>query len=135
MKAFWGWGPKTPRTGAWGPAGFTPAGRELRSRLESPGVHDEGAALAVDQHQIQHVQRIDRANAFDQRAFAVPIERLQREATGKHFAALAHELLDLPVEVLRAGERFVTELRKAALHAQSHTRPVQQDRCLEALPL
>jgi hypothetical protein len=43
-------------------------------------VDDQRILLAVKQLNIQHVKRIDRSNALDQRRFAVPIKRLQRKA-------------------------------------------------------
>src|ERR1043165_9743730 len=43
-------------------------------------------------------------------------------------AALGHEFLDLRVEVQMTRKRLVTELWKAALHAERDPRPVEQHR-------
>jgi G3E family GTPase len=85
----------------------------------------------VEQDQIEHVERIDRTDALDERGLAVAVERLQREAARVDLASFAHELLDLRVEVEVPRERLVAELRKAALHAERHARPVEQDGRLE----
>ena len=58
------------------------------------------------------------------------VKRLKRKATGVDFAALAHEFLEVVGKVLMAWKGRVTERRKAALNAQGHTRPVEQDRGL-----
>src|SRR4051812_4237819 len=80
----------------------------LPSRSQRPGIEDECAALPVQQNDVQHIERVDRANAFDQRAFAVAVQCLQREAAREHLAAFAHELLDLAVEVLMTGKCLIT---------------------------
>src|SRR6185369_15835072 len=89
----------------------------------------------MQQDDVEHVQWVDRANAFDQRTLAVPVQRLQREATSVDLSALAHELLDLSVEVLMPRKRLVAQLRKAALHAESDAGPIEQDRSFETFAL
>src|SRR5258707_1884778 len=89
----------------------------------------------MDEDEVEHVQRANRPYALDQRRFAVAVEGLQREPAGVDFAVLAHELRDLVVEVLSAGEGFVAELRETALHAERDARAVKQDRGLESLAL
>src|ERR1700692_1703033 len=54
-------------------------GIRLRA-LKSPAIEDEGVGLAVQQHEIEHIERIDRDDALDQGRLTVPIERLQCEA-------------------------------------------------------
>src|SRR4051812_12927369 len=102
---------------------------------ERPGVHDERVALSVQQNNVEHIERVDRSDAFDQRALAMAIQRLKSEATCVHLAALAHELLDLTVEVLSTGERFVAQLREAALHPQGDAGAVEQDGGLKPFSL
>jgi hypothetical protein len=94
-----------------------------------------GAGLAVHQHQVQHVQRVDGRTPSISERFAVAVQRLQREAACVHLAAFGDELGDLVVEVQVAGEGLVAQRGKAALHAQRHAGAVQQDRGLEALAL
>src|SRR3954470_12368477 len=89
----------------------------------------------MQQHEVEHVERVDRAYAFDQRALAVTVQRLQREAAGVDLAAFGHELRDLVIEVLMPRERGIPERREAALHAQRDARPVEQHRGLESLAL
>ena len=89
----------------------------------------------MDQHEVEHVERADRPDAFDQGRLAVPVERLKREAAGVDLAAFANELRDLVVEVLSAGKRLVAKLGEAALDAKRDARAVKQDRGLEPFPL
>src|SRR6516225_10198508 len=49
---------------------------------DRPGVQLESVVAPVQQDQIQHVERVDRSDAGDQRWLAVAIERLQCEAAG-----------------------------------------------------
>jgi hypothetical protein len=55
----------------------------------------------MDEHEVEHVQRIDWADALDQRRLAVPVQGLQGETAGIRLSAFADELGDLIVEVLR----------------------------------
>jgi putative flavoprotein involved in K+ transport len=82
----------------------------------------------MQQHDVEHIQRIDRRDARHQRAFPVAIERLQSEAAGIDLAALIHELLQTGVEVEMAVEGRVAELGKTALNAESDARTIEQDR-------
>jgi hypothetical protein len=86
----------------------------------------------MQEHEVENVERVDRPDALDQRRFAVPIERLQREAAGIGLAALGDELGDLIVEVLSAWKGFVADLRKAALDAKGDAWPIKQNGGLEA---
>src|SRR3954467_9941196 len=43
---------------------------------ERPGVHDERVALSVQQNNVEHIERVERADAFDQRALAMAIQYL-----------------------------------------------------------
>jgi len=63
--------------------------------LHRPGVQDESVLAAMDQHDVQYIQRADRADAFDQAGFAVSVQGLQREPAGIDLAAFGHELVDL----------------------------------------
>src|SRR3989344_702501 len=75
----------------------------VRPGSQRPGVEDEGLLLAVQQDDVQHIQRVDGLDAFDQRAFAEAIQGLQGEATGVDLAAFGEELGDLVVEVQVPG--------------------------------
>src|ERR1700722_8771148 len=86
----------------------------------------------MQEHEVEHVERVDRPNALDQRRFAVAVKRLKREPAGVDLAALGDELGDLIVEVLSARKGFVTDLGKAALYAQGDAWPIEQDGGLEA---
>src|SRR6187402_2823969 len=104
-RTFFGWLITPPFSGSVLP-------RHVRSsapaaRLHRPGVDDDGVVPLVEQDDVEHVERVDRTDAFDQRALAVAVERLEREAARVDLAAFAHELLDLSVEVQMAGKRFV----------------------------
>ena len=66
----------------------------------------------MQQLEVEHVERVDRLDAFDQRRFAMAVKRLQGEAAGIDFTAFIHEPLDLIVEVLSARERLVAKLGK-----------------------
>src|SRR5262249_30656474 len=63
--------------------------------LQRPGVDDEGAVATMQQDQVENVERIDRPYARDQRALAVPVQRLQGETAGVGLAAFLHELHQL----------------------------------------
>src|SRR6266567_4164302 len=63
------------------------------------------------------------------------VERLQCEPAGIDLAAFIHEFCELVVEVLRAREGFVADLRKAALDTERDTGTVKQNRSLKTLPL
>ncbi len=82
----------------------------------------------MQQHDVEHIERIDRRDARHQGAFAMAIEGLQGKATGIDLAALVHELLQPCVEVEMAIEGGVAELGKTALHAEGDARSVKQDR-------
>src|SRR5262245_42994432 len=74
--------------------------RELlmaRVRSDGPRVENERVALAMEQDDVEHVERIDRTDAFHQCAFAVAVQRLQRETARIHLAAFGDELLELLV--------------------------------------
>src|ERR1700733_3277315 len=86
----------------------------------------------MQQHEIEHVERVDRPDPLDQRRFTVAVQRLQREPAGIGLAALGHELRDLIVEVLSAREGFIADLRKAALHAESDAWAIEQNGGFEA---
>lgn len=95
--------------------------------LERPGIQDDGVGFLMDQHEVEHIERIDRPDAFDQRGFAVAVQCLQGEAAGVDLAALVHEALELIVEVLCAGERLVADLGEAALDAEGDAGSIQED--------
>src|SRR3984957_298679 len=109
--------------------------RPASEASERPGVEDEGVVAAMQEHEVEHVERVDRPDALDQRRLTVPVKRLQREAAGIDFAALGDELRDLIVEVLSAWERFVADFGKAALDAEGDAWPVEQNGGLEAFAL
>src|SRR5579862_7336142 len=88
------------------------------SRSQRPGVEDESVVPAVKEDQIEHVERADRFDPFDERRLAVAVEGLQRKTAGVDFSTFAHELLHLAIHGEVTRERFVTELRKAALNAE-----------------
>src|SRR5688572_11139048 len=87
------------------------------ARLHGPSVQNESVTLAMQQNQIEHVERIDRPNSLDQTGLAVPVQGLQCEAARIGLASLHHELLQGIVHGEVTWERFVAELRKPALHA------------------
>src|ERR1700684_457524 len=86
----------------------------------------------MQQHEIEHVERVDRPDPLDQRRFTVAVQRLQREPAGLGLAALGHELRYLIVEVLSALEGFIANLRKTALHAESDAWAIEQNGGFEA---
>src|SRR5882757_11287092 len=100
---------------------------------ERPGVEDERVVPAVQEDDVEDVERADRDHPGDQRAFAMPVQRLEGEAAGIDLAAVGHDLLDAVVEVEVPGEGLVAELGKAALDAEGHARAVEQNRGLEPL--
>ena len=81
----------------------------------------------MEQDEIEHVERTDRPDARDQGRLAVAVERLQGKTAAIDLAAFAHEFGQLIVEVLMPGESLVADFRKAALHAERHAGPVEQD--------
>ena len=81
----------------------------------------------MQEDQVEHVERADRRDAGDQRAFTMAVERLQSEAAGIDLAALRHELLDLLVHRHVAGEGLVAKGREAALHAKRDAGAVEQN--------
>src|SRR5258705_8635694 len=86
----------------------------LASRAsQRPGVENERVLLAVEQDQIEHIERVDRLDAFDQRAFAVAVQGLQCEAARIDLATFGDELGDLVVEVhrRRRSEEHTSELQ------------------------
>src|SRR5580692_2110605 len=86
----------------------------------------------MQQHEVEHVERVDWPDPLDQRRFAVAVQRLQRKAAGIGLATLGYELRDLVVEVLSAWEGFIANLRKAALYAKGDAWPVEENGGLEA---
>src|ERR1700737_1818800 len=80
----------------------------------------------MEQHQIQHIERIDRADAWDQRRLTVSVQRLEGKAARVHPAAFFHEDLDLIVEVMMTRECVVSERGKASLHSERHARSIQE---------
>src|SRR5262245_61727318 len=113
--------------------GGVPKPRAARSHR--PGVNHEGVVLAVQENEIEHIERIDRSYSGNKRRLAVTVKRLQRKAARIDLAAFAHELGELIVEVLVARKRFVAEFRKAALDAEGHAGSIEEDRGFEALAL
>ena len=103
--------------------------------LKRPGVENDGVGLAVQQHDVEHVERADRDDAFDQRTLAMAVQRLERETARIDLAAFRDELRDLVVEILMARKRLVAELGKAALDAERDAGAIKQDRRLKALAL
>src|SRR5271154_5337884 len=99
-----------------------------RKLLERPSVQHEGVFVAMEQREIQHIERTDRDDAGDQRGLAMAVQRLQRETARVDLAAFGHELDQRVVEVLVTRKRLVAEFRKAALYAERHAWAVQQDR-------
>src|SRR6185503_5818329 len=81
----------------------------------------------MQQDHVQHVERIDRSNALDQRSLTVPVQRLQSETTSVDLATLAHEFDNLVVHGHVTRKCFAAELGKAALNAERHAGPVQED--------
>src|ERR1700709_2819886 len=79
---------------------------------DGPGMDDQCVILTMQQLDIEHVERADRLDAFDQRRFTVPVQRLQCEAACIDLAAFFHELHQLLVEVEVAGEGFLAERGK-----------------------
>src|SRR6516165_6699721 len=106
-----------------------------RNASHRPGMEHEGVVLAVHEHQVEHIERVDRPDAGNQRRLAVTVQRLQRKAAGIDLAALGHELGQLVVEVLRARKCFVAELGKPALHAERHAGAIEENSGLEAFAL
>src|SRR6202048_3126503 len=109
--------------------------RDRAARSHRPGVNHKGVVLAVQENEIEYIERIDRPDSGNERRLAVTVERLQRKAACIDLAAFAHELGQLIVEVLVTRKGFVTKLWKAALNAERHAWPIEKDRGLEALGL
>ncbi len=61
--------------------------------LQRPRVEDERAIAPMQQDEIEHVERADRTNAGNERAFAVAVEHLQRKTAAINLAALAMNLV------------------------------------------
>src|SRR5580698_1318569 len=89
----------------------------------------------MQKNEVQHIERADRANTRQQRAFAVAVEHLQREPAAINLTALTHEFGELIAKVLRAGEWLVAQFRKTTLYAERDTRPIQQHRGLKSFSL
>src|ERR1700736_2145729 len=111
--------------------------RSIRAMETSqrPGVENEGAVLAVQEDQVEHIKRVDRPDARNERRFAVTVEGLQGKSAGVDLAAFAHELGQLIVEVQMARERLIAELWEAALYAERHAGTIEQHRGGEAFAL
>ena len=103
-------------------------------RSERPGVEDERVVALVEQEDVEHVERADGPDPWNERRLAVAVERLEREPARVDLAALGHEGADLLVDDEVPGERLGRELRKAPLDAEQHARPIQEDARLEPLP-
>src|SRR5258706_1514710 len=104
-------------------------------RSHRPGVNHKSVVPAVQENEIEHIERIDRPDSRNKRWLSVTVKRLQRQAARIDFAALAHELGQLIIEVLVARKGFVAEFRKAALDAERHAGSIEEDRGREALAL
>src|ERR1700712_5648290 len=76
---------------------------------DGPRVDDQRAVFPMQQLDVEHVERTDRLDAFDQRRFALAVKRLQCEAACIDLAAFFHELLNLLVEVQVARKGFVAK--------------------------
>ncbi len=81
----------------------------MRLRLHRPGVDDDRVIPHVEQFEIEYIQRVDGANAFQQGGFAVAVQRLQGKAAGVDFPAFGHKLRQLIGVVLMAWESFGAE--------------------------
>src|ERR1700678_1339908 len=62
--------------------GLTAEFQPASGASERPGVEDEGVVAAMQQHEVEHVERVDWPDPLDQRRFAVAVQRLQRKAAG-----------------------------------------------------
>src|ERR1700722_14161725 len=71
---------------------------------ERPGVEDEGVVTTMQEHNVEHVERVDWPDPLDQRRLTVAVQRRQRDAAGIDFATLGDELCNLIVEVLSPGK-------------------------------
>ena len=95
---------------------------------ERPGVEDEGPFLAVHQNDVEHIEGIHRGDARHQRLLAVPVKRLQSEATGIHLPPLIHELLQPCIEVQVTIKSRIAELGESTHHTEGDAGAIQQYR-------
>src|SRR5215213_9687856 len=87
---------------------------DLRRPSDRPGLHDQRTATASCQYRIEHVERVDRLDAFHHVDLAHAIQGSGGEPAGIDVAALVHEGLQLLVVAEGARERLVTDLWVAA---------------------
>lgn len=100
--------------------------------LKRPGIENEGVLPAVQENNVEYIERADWNHPRHERTLAVPVERLQRETAGVDLAAIGDDLLDAIVEVEVAGKYFVAQFWKSALDTKRDPGPVEQHGRFEA---
>src|ERR1700722_5716197 len=115
---------------------WTAAARNLVGFIgasERPGVQDEGVVALVEEHDVEHVEGVDRPDTRQERRLTVAVERLEREAARIDLSAFGHERPYLLIDHQMTGECLRSNLGKPPLDAEKHARPIEEDARIEAL--
>src|SRR5260370_8664999 len=110
-------------------------GAQTAAGSHRPGMNHKGVVPAVQENEIEHIERTDRPDPGNKRRLAVTVKRLQRKAARIDLAAFAHELGQLIVEVLVARKGFVAEFRKPAQDPERHAVSIEEVRSRVSLVL
>src|SRR5579875_1171853 len=121
---------------AWAPGRRSARGPgPARGPLDRPGVELERPLPPGGQGRVQHVERVEGLDPFDQVVLSEAVQGPHRESAGVDVGAFLEKGLDLVVdgEVTREGllaDRGVA----AGAGGEEHPRPVEDDVDVEALP-